>query len=273
MAKQIGRDCLSDNDCPSEMACTNIGKCIDPCARRDVCGENALCKTILHQPRCSCPSCHVGKPEKKCIPEPNCEEMTTLSPRVPDTVLCQTHNDCHDNLVCSDNGICEDPCAKIYCEESKKCVVTRHNPVCVCKYGFVVNDNGELTCANEKKECSSDDQCESNMACISGRCRNPCGPTSEKSSPCPPDKSCSVLNHKAVCICMEDCAPSISICLRDNGCPEGLACRNFRCVNPCDTATCAEDSPCYVEDHRPICKFCPPGFVKDFKSGCLKGKT
>lgn len=255
------------------MACINR-QCLDPCAIRDVCGKNALCKTVLHRPRCSCPHCHVGRPETLCVPDPNCEESTSIRPRIPDDLQCQTHNDCHDNLACSQSGKCIDPCAGIYCEETKKCVVNRHNPVCVCKFGFVVNENGELTCAIERKECSTDDDCEAIMACYGGKCKNPCiSSTSDQASVCPSNKTCTVINHKPSCICLEDCAPTISICLRDNGCPEGLACRNYQCINPCTTAICAEDSPCYVEDHKPVCKFCPQGFIKDYKNGCLKGKT
>jgi hypothetical protein len=268
---QTVQGCTNDNECPIEKACLN-GQCIDPCTLRGVCGENALCSTVLHQPRCSCPNCHVGRPDKHCIPEAHCEEITTNRPRIPNIVQCESNSDCFENLICS-NGICDDPCANVYCEEFKKCVVVRHNPTCVCKFGFVVNENGELACAIDKKECFNDDDCESNLACYSGKCKNPCMVMPNATSPCPPDKSCSVQNHKPVCICLEDCNPTVSICLRDSGCPEGLACRNYQCVNPCTSALCAEDSPCYVEDHKPICKFCPPGFIKDYKNGCLKGKT
>lgn len=269
------QECLSDLDCPSEKACIGT-QCLDPCTLRGACGENALCTTVLHRPRCSCPNCHTGRPDQHCKPEPKCEEMATPRPRIPDVVVpCQTHNDCHESLACTRGGMCEDPCSlsDVSCDEFKKCVVRNHRPVCVCKFGFVVNENGELTCAMDKKECRLDDDCESNMACSSGRCRNPCVETPQRASPCPQNKTCTVENHKPVCICLEDCTPTLSICLRDRGCPEGLACRDYQCVNPCITASCAEDFPCYVEDHKPICKFCPPGFLKDSKNGCLKGKN
>jgi hypothetical protein len=268
-------ECLSDLDCPSEKGC--IGhQCIDPCTLRGACGENALCSTVLHVPRCSCPNCHTGRPDIKCNPDPKCEneELTTLRPRDTSTIPCKSITDCHESLTCTRGGQCEDPCLNpnFLCEDNKKCVVRKHKPVCVCKFGFVVNENGELTCANDKRECLTDDECESNLACILGKCKNPCIESDNHNAPCPPEKACSVLNHKPVCICMDDCSPTVSICLRDNGCPEGLACRNYQCINPCLNATCAEDSPCYVEDHKPICKFCPNGFIKDSKNGCLKGK-
>jgi hypothetical protein len=43
-------------------------------------------------------------------------------------------------------------------------------------------------------------------------------------------------------------------------------------MDPCVNVTCTDDAPCFVEEHRPVCKFCPPGFDTDSKYGCLKGK-
>ena len=243
---------------------------------RGACGENALCTTVMHRPRCSCPSCYIGRPNVECKPGPTCEEPTTQRPADAkfDSTPCTSNDDCADSLQCDSKGLCSDPCevpVPYACKQNKKCTVRRHRPVCVCKSGFIVNEYGELTCAPEKRECYGDDQCASNMACIDGKCTNPCLPTVARESPCPANKSCAVQDHKVACICMKDCQPSVSICLRDTGCPADMGCRNYKCVNPCETATCADDSPCYVEDHKPICKFCPPGFVKDARSGCLKG--
>lgn len=245
---------------------------------RGACGANALCKTVLHRPRCSCPNCYVGRPDVECKPDPMCGPITTSSPRPADTTVassCRSDNDCHETLRCDRNGQCSDPCDDphhVQCEENKKCETRRHKAVCVCKSGFVVNEYGELTCAPDKRECSRDDECASNMACIDLKCKNPCVTSgSSRPTPCAPDKACQVQDHKPICICMKDCSPSISICLRDSGCPAGLACRNYQCINPCDYASCAANSPCFVEDHKPICKFCPPGFAADARNGCQKG--
>jgi hypothetical protein len=261
-------------ECPNEKACIS-GTCSDPCDLRGICGEKALCKTILHKARCSCPNCYIGRPNVECKPDPKCEEAT--SPRPNDIVtltVCQTDKDCHETLRCDQNGQCTDPCQNPthVCGENKKCISRRHRPTCVCKAGFMVNEYGELTCAPEKRECQVNEECASNMACLEGKCRNPCIGTPNH-PPCSADKACQVMDHKPVCICMKGCNPSLSICLRDTGCPRQLACRNYQCVNPCDTATCAENSPCFVEDHKPICTFCPPGFVADTRNGCLKGKN
>uniref|UniRef100_A0A182SXM8 EGF-like domain-containing protein n=1 Tax=Anopheles maculatus TaxID=74869 RepID=A0A182SXM8_9DIPT len=267
--------CANDLQCANDKACIG-GKCSDPCSLRGACGDNALCQTVLHRPRCSCPSCYIGRPNVECKPDPKCEEVTTPRPNDPKivSVACETNDDCHESLRCDASGQCSDPCtvpSPFVCDANKKCVSRRHRPSCVCTHGFIVNDSGELVCAPEKRECFGDDGCASNMACLEGRCLNPCFGNGKRSAPCPDDKACVVVDHRPTCVCMKDCSPSLSICLRDSGCPDELACRNYQCVNPCETTTCAEDTPCYVEDHKPICKFCPPGFVKDVRHGCLKG--
>jgi len=267
LAPLLEAQCSSDYDCPNEKAC--VGKqCVDPCTLRGACGENALCRTLLHKPRCSCPQCYVGMPLRECRPDPKC---VTTSPRPNLPALCQADSDCPESLSCNlVTRKCSDPChtSGLICDSNKKCEVRHHRAVCVCKAGFVVSEEGVLMCAPERVQCSRDDECASNLACVHGKCQNPC----TKRAPCPASKTCEVLDHKPVCICTKDCHPSLSICLRDNGCPPQLACHNYRCTDPCQNFTCPQDAPCFVEHHRPVCKFCPSGFVSDQKSGCIKGK-
>lgn len=206
-----------------------------------------------------------------CIPDEKC--LATQPRPMLDEAACIVDEECPGNMACnSKSGECYNPCTNpsFKCKQNKKCEVHNHRAKCVCKNGFTVNEHGELACAPDLLECNLDKQCSSDKACIEGRCQNPC--TASKKAPCPKDKSCEVLNHQPICICMKDCSPSLSICLRDNGCPRNQACRVFKCVDPCKTASCPADTPCYVEDHKPICKFCPPGFISDAKFGCLKGK-
>lgn len=267
---EIDAECSNDLECPNEKACINL-KCIDPCTLRGACGINALCKTVLHRPRCTCPQCYIGMANTACHPDPRCENT---HPR-PSTneFKCSEDDDCPTSMACNYKlGDCYNPCknTEFTCKQNKKCEVQNHRAKCVCKNGFVVNEHGEISCARDHSECTNDNECTSNTACIEGRCQNPC--TANKKPPCPPDKSCEVLNHQAVCICMRNCNPVLSICLRDSGCPPNQACRAFKCEDPCATASCPANTPCYVEDHKPICKFCPPGFKSDSKYGCLKGK-
>ena len=52
-----------------------------------------------------------------------------------------------------------------------------------------------------------------------------------------------------------------------------MACINFKCQNPCEGYTCQGNTPCVVENHKAVCKFCPPGFVTDTNYGCLEGQN
>lgn len=266
----IAAECSTDLECPKEKACINF-QCVDPCNLRGACGQNAICETVLHRPRCSCPECYTGVASTLCQPDPQCLSTHGRPATKP---FCRSDYDCLDEFTCNiGTGECYDPCdnPSFKCRGNKKCEVHHHRPTCVCTKGFVVNEHGEISCAPDHAECYRDNQCPSNKACIEGVCQNPC--TSSIKSPCPAEKGCDVVNHKPVCICLKNCSPSLSICLRDNGCPANQACRAFRCEDPCATASCPENTPCYVEDHKPICKYCPPGYVSDPKYGCVKGKN
>lgn len=271
-----------------DKACVNR-QCQDPCSLREACGQNALCSVVLHKARCSCPQCYIGRPTLKCSPDPRCGTTTqrpvavittprnpvTSSPRPPTSPVvaaCSRDNQCSTNHACNTNlGTCQDPCdfKNVACDQGKRCEVRRHRPVCVCKHGFVLNEAGEMACGPNPIECRVDDECASNLACVQGRCTNPCAGTR---NPCTAsNKVCQVLDHRAVCICVEDCTASVSICLRDRGCPPTMACVNFQCRNPCENSTCPENRPCYVEEHKAVCKFCPPGFVVNPQYGCIQG--
>ena len=267
----LEQECTSDLECPNDKACINL-QCLDPCTLRGACGINALCRVVMHKPRCSCPQCYIGLPRAVCRLDPKCDPTNQPRPSTSNSD-CSSDSECPESLSChAQTRECRDPCSSSQprCEVNKKCQVRNHRPVCVCKHGFVVNEMGELTCAPDTMACLRDSDCSSNAACLNGKCQNPCN--MRKKPPCPADKACEVLDHRPICICLKNCNPSLSICLRDNGCSPDLACRNYRCVDPCSNSTCPADVPCYVEEHKPICKFCPPGFVPDTKYGCMKGK-
>lgn len=290
----LDRTCSSDTDCPADRSCVD-GQCQDPCSLRGACGMNALCSAVLHKARCECPQCHIGRPTIKCSPDPRCGTTTQrpvaviTTPRPPitakpsnkqppviATAVCTRDNQCSSNQACNTAlGACQDPCdfKSTPCEQSKRCEVRRHRPVCVCKHGFVLSETtGEMSCGPDPIECRQDDECASNLACRLGRCQNPCA---GERNPCTAsNKTCHVLDHRPVCICMDvDCQASVSICLRDRGCPVNMACVNYQCRNPCDDFSCPEGRPCYVEEHKAVCKFCPPGYSVDTQYGCIKGNV
>ena len=241
---------------------------MDPCSLRAACGDNAICSVVLHKPRCECPQCHTGRPHVACRPDPS-SHCTTHPITHPSTSGCKSDKSCPLSQACNrQTQQCVDPCSRFTCDSNKKCSVSGHKPVCQCKYSLVVSQAGALTCPDRQVQCRSDDECPSNQACQSARCVNPC----DKPQLCGAGKECQVLEHKAFCMCTTGCTPSVSICLKDRGCSRHQACINFQCKNPCEGKVCPGNTPCIVEDHQAICKFCPSGFVTDANYGCIQGK-
>lgn len=56
-------ECTTHSDCQMNKACIN-NKCTDPC--NGVCGDNAICRTINHNPICTCASGFEGDPFVRC---------------------------------------------------------------------------------------------------------------------------------------------------------------------------------------------------------------
>ena len=108
--------------------------------------------------------------------------------------------------------------------------------------------------------CKSDSECPLTQACINRECQDPC-PFEQ----CGQNAECSVRNHKAKCTCLPQhkgnpyviCTPYE--CLIDPDCHTTKACRNEKCVDPCD---CAENADCSPRNHRGICT-CIPGYTGD----------
>lgn len=62
--------CEASDECDVNEACFE-DRCINPC-EMDICGVNALCSVVNHNPMCSCASGYTGNPFKGCKPLP-CE--------------------------------------------------------------------------------------------------------------------------------------------------------------------------------------------------------
>ena len=60
-------ECLLNSDCESTQACVNQ-RCKDPCA--GICGQDADCRVVNHNPICSCPRDKTGDPFVQCRPIP-----------------------------------------------------------------------------------------------------------------------------------------------------------------------------------------------------------
>ncbi len=237
---------------------------MDPCSIRGACGVNALCKVIQHRPRCTCPECYMGFPHLKCKINPACKSP---GPPPEQKRECQSNADCHDSLYC-EAGTCISPCGHTsLCPANEKCVAAGHQASCQCKAKLAINSAGELTCPDRQSTCRLDTDCPGHLSCLGGVCQTPCNAQS-----CPPGKKCHVLNHQPLCMCDKGCNVTVSLCLKNKGCPLDQACISYKCQNPCDGLVCDNGAPCVVEDHLPVCKFCPPGFFVDANYGCLEGR-
>lgn len=60
-------ECMISAQCPFDRACINQ-QCIDPCP--GICGLNAMCRAVNHNPICSCSPGYTGDPFTSCIPIP-----------------------------------------------------------------------------------------------------------------------------------------------------------------------------------------------------------
>lgn len=59
-------ECVSNADCPLDKSCVNQ-ICSDPCP--GVCGYNARCHIVNHNPICSCNAGYSGDPFVRCVEE------------------------------------------------------------------------------------------------------------------------------------------------------------------------------------------------------------
>ena len=258
--------CTVNTDCSFDKLC-KAGKCVDPCSLRAACGKNALCRVVNHFPRCECPECYTGQPHVGCRLDFRCK--SPVVPPGPPPGTCQTNLDCPTHLYCN-AGRCASPCGHTsVCKHNEKCVAANHQASCQCKTKLVINALGELSCPDHRISgvgCEADQECPVTQACVAGTCQTPCTPSS-----CPTGKKCTVTNHVPLCVCDKTCSPEVSICLKDTGCPADMACKKFKCVDPCHGVTCRDGAPCVVQNHQAVCKFCPAGFKADANYGCIKG--
>ena len=190
-------------------------------------------------------------------------------------VECRINPDCSSDSACISNR-CVNPC--LYdnpCAPSATCSVENHNAKCMCPPGWV--GNPLISCRPKEQpdilepepECRVDGDCPDDTACLNERCENPC----HSLSPCHVSAICTVVNslpfRTMICACREGWVPDTDTscvpvelpnppgCARNDDCPNGEACINRQCMDPCD---CGTNAQCFVQDHRPVCT-CPPGYI------------
>lgn len=154
-------ECILSSECPLDKACIN-NKCGDPCP--NVCGTNAQCHVRNHSPICTCLNGFSGNPFASCsLPAPT-------PPQDPEFV---------------------DPCYPSPCGPNSQCRNSNGVPSCSCLSTYIGYP------PNCRPECSINQECASNKACIREKCQDPC-PGS-----CGISAHCTVRGHMPICTCFE----------------------------------------------------------------------
>lgn len=238
-------ECIQDGDCRSSFACID-NKCKDACSELSPCAKSAECSVLDSTPVrtmiCQCPAYHVPDINGEC---------TEIALRTPG---CTSNDECNDNEACI-NRKCRDPCN---CGNNAKCEVKNHRAICSCAESF--EGNPYLSC--QTIGCRSNNECESNKACVNGDCINEC----LVNNPCGVNADCYMDQNRPLCKCRSgyrgnpfvECR--IIECTTNNDCPSDKQCDNEKCINPCIYKNkCGPKAECFVQNHQDICR-CLPGY-------------
>lgn len=269
-------ECVSSSECPQNKACINL-KCTDPCP--GICGANARCEVVNHNPMCSCNYGDIGDPFVSCYRDN--EERNQVDQR--------------------------NPCAPSPCGPNSICQIKQGRPVCSCTANYIGSP------PHCRPECVLNSECPTNKACIREKCEDPC------LNSCGQNAQCRVISHSAHCNCLEGyqgdafigcsrtieppvirepCNPSPcgenALCVERNGvakctcippyigdpyragcrpecvhnveCPSNQACIKQHCRDPCP-GVCGTNAECAVINHVPSCA-CARGYQGDPFLGC-----
>lgn len=61
----LRNECDVDSNCDMEKSCKS-NKCVNPCLEPGACGINAMCRSVQHKAKCSCPSGYYGNALVEC---------------------------------------------------------------------------------------------------------------------------------------------------------------------------------------------------------------
>lgn len=83
------------------------------------------------------------------------------------------------------------PCIPSPCGPNSECRNIGESPACSCKLGYIGSP------PNCRPECVINSDCQSHLACVLEKCREPCAGS------CGVDANCKVINHTPICNCPE----------------------------------------------------------------------
>ena len=184
---------------------------------------------------------------------------------------CSSSDECHLGLACYQNS-CVNPCEVTdVCGINALCEVNNHSPICYCPK--TMTGDPFVSCRPfNTANCDNDEQCQTNYACINGKCQDIC----DTMKACAENAICAVHSITGSKTVSCKCKPGFTgnpyekcqilkineiECENDKECSNSNACLFGKCENPCEMRNpCSKTAKCRVINNRPVC-YCPAGFT------------
>lgn len=222
--------CTRSSDCPPDHMC--IGNlCQVPCQDHSGCAIGE---------KCSDNKCH-----KICHSSSNClhGEHCSFGICIPG---CKIDSDCLHNQLCKSSKceclpgfkLIDDKCSNINecfdnpCHPSAQCIDSPGSFTCLCPTG-AVGDPYKTGCLMPN-QCRRDNQCEDSLACLKGKCSNPC-----QAKVCGLNAICSTIKHRVTCACEKG--------YLGNPFDKNIGCFKVECVDDDD---CTSDKYCNARSNK-----------------------
>lgn len=230
--------CSRTSDCPPDHMC--IGRlCQVPCQDNSGCAIGE---------KCSDSRCHkICHSSSNCLHGEHCNAGTCIPG-------CKADSDCLNNQLCK-STLCQclpgfefnneeciniNECLDNPCHPSAQCVDTSGSFKCICPTG-AVGDPYKTGCLLPN-QCRSDYQCEDSLACIKGKCSNPC-----QNNKCGTHAGCSVIEHRVTCACEKG--------YLGNPFDTNIGCFKVECV---DDGDCTNEKYCNSQNNKCSGKYLIP---------------
>lgn len=184
--------CVKTSQCPPDHMCIGFF-CQVPCLKHSDCAMGEMC----HDNKCH-KICHTSN---NCLHGEHCSAGVCISG-------CKINSDCLNNQLCISseckceegfeliNGECSNvnECLNNPCHPSAQCIDLIGTYKCVCPTE-AIGDPHTTGCLLPN-QCRQSNQCEDSLACVRGKCSNPC-----QSNVCGLNAVCTVNKHRMACTC------------------------------------------------------------------------
>lgn len=222
--------CTRTSECPPDHMCIGYF-CQVPCQDDSGCAIGE---------KCSDNRCHkICHSSSNCLHGEHCSSGICVSG-------CKEDADCLNNQLCKSTKcqciegfeMSNDECKNINeclinpCHPSAQCVDTPGSYKCVCSVGSI-GDPYTSGCLLPN-QCRNDNQCDDSLACIRGKCSNPC-----QRKGCGLNAICSVVNHRVTCSCEKGSL--------GNPLDKKIGCFKVECVEDSD---CSNEKYCNKRNNK-----------------------